>query len=200
MVVIGRGVDLSLVAVMAVSLTVAVVLANSGYPFGQALLFGLAFVIGVAAVMGFLIAYVEVPAIFATLAVSAIVYGAGRGIVAKLDVNNLPNGLDWFVFLGRGTLLGIPMPIYAFAAAALLLYLFLQRTGLGIHKPWAPTRSYGLEARLDAACQPVAGAHSRANGRRHGVTAMVESGARLLVASKGAGQIIALNQDLEDAA
>ncbi len=130
-VVIGRGVDLSLVAVMAVSLTVAVVLANGGYPFAQALLFGLAFVIAVAAVMGFLIAYVEVPAIFATLAVSAIVYGAGRGIVAQLDVNNLPNGLDWFVFLGRGSLLGIPMPIYAFGAAALLLYLFLQRTGLG---------------------------------------------------------------------
>lgn len=129
--VIGRGVDLSLIAVMAVSLTLAVVLGNGGYPFGQALLLGLAFVVAIAAAMGFLIAYVEVPAIFATLAVSAIVYGAGRGIVAKLDVNNLPDGLDWFLFLGRGTLLGIPMPIYAFGAAALLLYLFLQRTGLG---------------------------------------------------------------------
>ena len=41
-VVIGRGVDLSLIAVMAVSLTVAIVLAASGYSFVSALVIGLA--------------------------------------------------------------------------------------------------------------------------------------------------------------
>lgn len=74
---------------------------------------------------------------------------------------------------------------------------------LGIHKPWAPSRSYGLVVRLDAACQPMWSGHSRANGRRHGVTAMVEDGGRLLVASRGAGQILALDHlalEWEDAA
>lgn len=74
---------------------------------------------------------------------------------------------------------------------------------LGIHKPWAPSRSYGLLVRLDAACEPVASAHSRADGRRHGVTAMVESGGRLLVAAKGAGEILEFDPralELEDAA
>ena len=118
-VVIGRGVDLSLIAVMAVSLTVS------------ALIIGLAFVVVVAVIMGFLIAYVEIPAIFATLAVGAIVYGLGRGVIADLDVNNVPDGLGWFLFFGRGSVLGIPVPIWVFAIASLLTYLFLRKTGLG---------------------------------------------------------------------
>ncbi len=130
-VVIGRGVDLSLIAVMAVSLTVSIVLAARGVGFVSALFIGLAFVVAVAVVMGFLIAYVEIPAIFATLAVGAIIYGLGRGAIADLDVNNLPNGLDWFIFLGRGSVLGIPLPIWIFAATALAIYLFLRKTGLG---------------------------------------------------------------------
>lgn len=130
-VVIGRGVDLSLIAVMAVSSTVSIVLATNGLGFVTALFVGLAFVVLVAALMGFLIAYVEIPAIFATLAVGAIVYGLGRGVIADLDVNNVPSGLDWFLFLGRGSLIGIPMPIWIFLATALATYLFLRKTGLG---------------------------------------------------------------------
>jgi len=130
-VVIGRGVDLSLVAVMAVSLTFSIVLANQGYDFSTALLLGLALVIVVASIMGFLIAYIEIPAIFATLAVSAIVYGLGRGVIATLDVNNVPDNLDWFLFLGRGSVFGIPVPIWLFAVCAAALYLFLRKTGLG---------------------------------------------------------------------
>ena len=130
-VVIGRGVDLSLVAMMAVSLTVSIVLANKGYSFPVALLIGLIFVVLVATIMGFLIAYIEIPAIFATLAVSAIIYGLGRGVIADLDVNNIPNDLDWFIFLGRGSVLGIPVSIWVFGAAAFFVYLFLKKTGMG---------------------------------------------------------------------
>jgi ribose transport system permease protein len=130
-VVIGRGVDLSLIAVMAVSLTVSIVLATRGYDFVTALLIGFAFVVVIAVLMGFLIAYVEIPAIFATLAIGAIVYGLGRGVIATLDVNNVPNGLDWFLFLGRGSVLGIPLPIWIFAVTATLTFLFLRMTGLG---------------------------------------------------------------------
>ena len=45
---------------------------------------------------------------------------------------------------------------------------------MGIHKPWSPSRSYGLVVKLDAQLRPVASFHSRANGRRHGVTAVAE--------------------------
>jgi ribose transport system permease protein len=151
-VVIGRGVDLSLIATMAVSPTVAIVLANKGASFALALVCGGVFVIAVALIMGFLIAYVEIPSIFATLAVATIVYGLGRGVVADLDVNNLPNGLDWFVFLGRGSLIGIPVPIWIFAFFALVVHLFLRQVGLGrfiyaIGDNLASARIAGIPAR-----------------------------------------------------
>ena len=66
---------------------------------------------------------------------------------------------------------------------------------LGIQKPWAPTLSYGLVIRLDAAGNPTASAHSRADGVRHGVTSCLELGDRLLVASKG-GDVL-LSMDLQ---
>lgn len=61
---------------------------------------------------------------------------------------------------------------------------------MGVHKPWSPTRSYGLVARLDAACQPVESYHSRANGRFHGVTSAIADGDSILAASKGGNHII----------
>jgi hypothetical protein len=64
---------------------------------------------------------------------------------------------------------------------------------LGIAKPWAPTRSYGLVIRLDAAGSPVASIHSRADGVRHGVTSCLESENRLLVASKGGELIVSVD-------
>jgi hypothetical protein len=61
---------------------------------------------------------------------------------------------------------------------------------MGIHKPWSPSRSYGLVARLDGACRPMTSYHSRANGNRHGVTSVVEIGNSLLVGSKGGDVIL----------
>jgi hypothetical protein len=59
----------------------------------------------------------------------------------------------------------------------------------GVLKPWAPTRSYGLVVRLDLDYRPVASLHSRANGRRHGVTSCLEIDGRLFFCSKGDGVV-----------
>ena len=58
---------------------------------------------------------------------------------------------------------------------------------LGVLKPWSPSRSYGLVARLDPAFRPIASLHSRANGRRHGVTSCLMVDKRLFFAAKGDG-------------
>lgn len=63
---------------------------------------------------------------------------------------------------------------------------------MGVHKPWSPSRSYGLVVRLGADLRPVSSMHSRANGSRHGTTSAVEIDGRLLVASKGGGCVVAL--------
>lgn len=67
---------------------------------------------------------------------------------------------------------------------------------MGTLKPWAPTRSYGLVVALDKEHSPVASYHSRAGGRRHGLTSAVEIGGRLIVASKGGDQLLSL--EIED--
>jgi Strictosidine synthase len=66
---------------------------------------------------------------------------------------------------------------------------------MGVHKPWSPSRSYGLVVKLDAALQPVASYHSRANGRRHGVTSVAEHGGKVFAAAKGGNAILEIPVD-----
>ena len=71
----------------------------------------------------------------------------------------------------------------------------LQGSGLkqmGILKPWAASRSYGLVVRCDAAMQPMFSYHSRADGVIHGVTSVCEDRADLLVGAKGPGVLARL--------
>jgi len=56
---------------------------------------------------------------------------------------------------------------------------------LGIFKPWAPSRSYGLAVKLDRDFTPTTSLHSRADGKRHGVTSCLENRGELIVACKG---------------
>jgi hypothetical protein len=65
---------------------------------------------------------------------------------------------------------------------------------MGIHKPWSPTRSYGLVVKLDAGLRPASSFHSRANGRRHGVTSVIEAGGHVLAASKGGNAILEIDR------
>ena len=67
-----------------------------------------------------------------------------------------------------------------------------QLKQMGLSKPWAATRSYGLVVRCDERMQPLRSYHSRADGRVHGVTAVCEWRGSLLVAAKGAGEIVSL--------
>jgi len=61
---------------------------------------------------------------------------------------------------------------------------------LGQLKPWAPTLSAGLCVALDRSFQPHASLHSRADGRTHGVTAVVEWQRQLWVAARGDGVVV----------
>jgi sugar lactone lactonase YvrE len=66
---------------------------------------------------------------------------------------------------------------------------------LGIQKPWAPPRSYGLVARLDRNGEPVESLHSRVGGRHHGITAAIEAVQGLVVISKGSGRVLLVKRD-----
>ena len=66
---------------------------------------------------------------------------------------------------------------------------------MGILKPWAPTRSFGLLVRLDRGMSPIASHHSRSDGHRHGISSAVEIGGTVYIASKGSNEILALPSD-----
>ena len=61
---------------------------------------------------------------------------------------------------------------------------------LGISKPWAPPRSYGLVVRLGPDGLPNYSLHSRADGHHHGIVSAVEANGYLYLLSKGAGLLL----------
>lgn len=63
---------------------------------------------------------------------------------------------------------------------------------LGILKPWAPTRSYGLVVELDRNLHMTNSLHSRADGKRHGITSAAVVGDSLWLTSYGGDAILSL--------
>jgi len=132
-VIIGRGIDLSSVAVMAMSVAWYLQMLNSGMPGWQALSWALAGVVAVGLINGFMVAYADVPAIFVTLASSYFVYGFVRSQLIVSDATPAPAG-SWILELpnlGLATRTHIPIDVYAFAAAAFIGFLFLRFTKWG---------------------------------------------------------------------
>jgi hypothetical protein len=61
---------------------------------------------------------------------------------------------------------------------------------LGIQKPWAPPRSYGLLVRLDAEGDMTSSIHSRAGGRFHGIAGACATPQGTVIAARGAGRLL----------
>lgn len=68
----------------------------------------------------------------------------------------------------------------------------------GIHKPWAPTRSYGLLILLDSNMAPIGSYHSRADGKRHGIVSACELDGRVLIASRGDNVVCSMSSSQSD--
>lgn len=64
---------------------------------------------------------------------------------------------------------------------------------MGILKPWAPPRSYGLAVRCDANRNPLMSVHSRVGGLNHGIVTTLERGNEVLALSKGAGRLLRMD-------
>lgn len=132
LVVIGRGIDISLIAALAVPAGLVLQMVQNGHEVltacaasaAVALLFGL--------INGWLIAYAEVPSLFTTLASGLFLAGLGQVAFFQLDVVQWPEGLDAIGWLGRGAVLGLPKPIVMFALVALAMTFFLRKLRLGL--------------------------------------------------------------------
>ena len=136
-VVISKGIDLSLIATLAIGTALASVLSSPDVlpfidlPFVYAVLLGFLFTALLCAITGILVAYWDMASVFVTLAMAGVIYGLGRTLFIGDELNYLPEDAVWLEYLGRGQLFGIPMPIICFMSLALVMHLVLTQTTFG---------------------------------------------------------------------
>jgi ribose transport system permease protein len=130
-VVIGRGIDLAMIATMVISSAYFLVLYSSGHSATLAICGGLFIAIIVGLIQGWLIAYADVPPFFATLAVGVAVYGFGQLFLIDQDVSHLPQSDEIFLSFGALRPFGIPVQIIALLGVAVVTHLFLRNTKYG---------------------------------------------------------------------
>lgn len=131
-VVIGRGIDLSIVALMVVPTALIMTLADSGMALWLCVLIGLMFALGVGLLNGIFIAYAEIPALFVTLAMGLGLAGLGQVGILKSDMVPWPEQMNALLWLGGTDIFGIPSSILIVAAVVLMAWLFLNYTKLGM--------------------------------------------------------------------
>jgi ribose transport system permease protein len=138
-VLLTAGVDLSVGAIMFVAAAIAGKIALGGLPLPLALLAMLAVGLLFGAFNALFVTRVRVTAFIVTLATLFI--GRGLGLrITETRAMNLPEG---FLQLGSAELLGVPLPVWIFAATLLLAHLVLTRTAFG-RQVFAV--GYGIEA------------------------------------------------------
>jgi len=131
-VVIGRGIDLSLIAALAVPGGLVLQMVQNGHSLPASVLAAGLLSIAVGLVNGWLIAYAEVPPLFATLA-SGLFAGLGQAALFQLDVVQWSDGMAGFERLGQGSILGIPTSIVMFAIACVVVFVLLRKTRWGAY-------------------------------------------------------------------
>ena len=124
--ILGRGIDLSMVASMSIAVAWMLVQLNLGAPLVQALPMAIGFSVLVGVTNGILVAYIEIPAIFATLAMGVTVYGFGKYFLVDSDVNFLPDQWRWLADMVTARPFGVPVPVVVFFACAVLAHLALR--------------------------------------------------------------------------
>ena len=125
--VIGTGgIDLSVGAIMAIAS--AVVPLYLGYTWPVAVLVALVFCVLAGMLNGFLVAYVGMQPIVATLAL----FVGGRGFAQVLVNGQLQTiSTPGFLALWRATVFGIPLPVVVAAVVSVLVGLLVKRTTFG---------------------------------------------------------------------
>ncbi|MBV8488652.1 MAG: ABC transporter permease [Planctomycetaceae bacterium] len=132
-VVLGRGIDISLIAALAVPAGLVLQMVQDGHSLAGSIAAAVLFTIGFGLVNGWLIAYADVPSLFATLATGIFVAGLGQAFLFKLDTVQWSSGMEGFQRLGQGSILGVPTPIVMFAIAGVVVALLLRQTRWGAY-------------------------------------------------------------------
>jgi len=133
LVIASGGIDLSVGSTMALAGAVAALLITRQphpLPVPWAVLAALGVALLVGCWNGLLVAHLRLQPIVATL----VMLVAGRGLAQTLTSDQKVRfELPAFEYLGNGSLLGLPVPVFIVAGLALLLFFALRKTVLGMY-------------------------------------------------------------------
>lgn len=131
-VVISRGLDLSLIAQMIAGATIFGMLIGNGVAAPVALLVAVCAMVIIGFVNAWLIAYAEIPAMLATLAFSMFLVGLLRFAVLRGEfLLLLPKSNPTVAFLAGTLAPGLSMPVVLMAATLAATWLLLNRSSAG---------------------------------------------------------------------
>ena len=133
MIVISRGIDLSEVAIMAGAWSIALIEIGQGVPIFWAVIIALALAITIGVFNGLMVSPLSAgaPALFVTPSPPPSSSMAPAFWFAPAWVTYAPKDAPGLLWLGNGQLFGVPVPIFVFAACALVMGLFLSQTSVG---------------------------------------------------------------------
>lgn len=131
-VVISRGLDLSLIAQMIAGATIFGMLIGNGVAAPVALLVAVCAMVIIGFVNAWLIAYAEIPAMLATLAFSMFLVGLLRFAILRGEfLLLLPKSNPTVAFLAGTIAPGLSMPVVLMAATLVATWLLLNRSSAG---------------------------------------------------------------------
>jgi len=128
MIIISRGIDLSVASNMALSAMAMGLLWQRGLPIWPAVAIGVATGTLAGWLNGWVIARIRVPAIVVTLATLAVYRGIATGLSGGTGILGFPES---FLTLGAGTVVGIPVQTVIWIAGIVIAAVFLTRTTNG---------------------------------------------------------------------
>lgn len=131
LVILTAGIDLSVGSVMAFSacLLTGLIVWN-GLPIPVAICAALLSGVAAGLLSGIAVAYFRVPPFVATLAVMGIWRGLALIYTGRSPISGLP---PFFLELGGGTIVGVPVPTIILVVIAVAIHLILKHTKLGMH-------------------------------------------------------------------
>jgi ribose transport system permease protein len=128
LVVLTGGIDLSVGSVLAIAGIVAAMLSDQGTLVAVA--GGLASGLLLGAINGLLITRARIQPFIVTLAMMIAARGVALGVTGENSVR-VDRTAEWFLWLGRGRLLGVPVPVVLAALAFLIGFIMLRYTRFG---------------------------------------------------------------------
>jgi len=130
LVILTRGIDLSVGAVLALACVIGGDAVRQGWHPLAAMTLCLTLGGSMGLVSGTLITRLNIPPFIATLGMMTIARGLALSYTQGQPVTGFPEGFRW---LGAGSVLGVPVPIFIVSGVFLLGYVLLEFTPLGRH-------------------------------------------------------------------